>query len=39
LAHQPLTSRELGFLTQGLAGLLDVLVDPSEPAEPRTTQS
>jgi molecular chaperone HtpG len=36
LAHQPLTSRELGLLTQGLAGLLDALVDPSEPkdAEP-----
>jgi molecular chaperone HtpG len=33
LAHQPLTSRELGLLTDGLAGLLDALVARSEPAE------
>ena len=33
LAHQPLTLRELGVLTDGLAGLLDALVAPSDPAE------
>ncbi len=32
LAHQPLTSRELGFLTQGLTGLLDALIVPQAPA-------
>jgi len=30
LAHQPLTSRELGLLTQGLTGLLDALVSPPQ---------
>jgi molecular chaperone HtpG len=34
LAHQPLTSRELGILSQGLAGLLDAVVSPSRLAEP-----
>lgn len=33
LAHQPLTARELGLLTQGLAGLLDSLFAPSGPAK------
>jgi len=30
LAHQPLTSRELGILTQGLTGLLDGLLGSSD---------
>jgi molecular chaperone HtpG len=34
LAHQPLTSRELGILTQGLAGLLDTLIAPHTSAGP-----
>jgi hypothetical protein len=38
LAHQPLTSRELGTLSQGLAGLLDALVSPSQPAKPEESE-
>jgi molecular chaperone HtpG len=39
LAHQPLSSRELGILTEGLTGLLDVLVGPSQPGERDATKS
>ncbi|MBI3410377.1 MAG: HSP90 family protein [Planctomycetes bacterium] len=38
LAHQPLTARELGILSQGLAGLLDPLIVPSEPARPKESE-
>ena len=39
LAHQPLSSRELGILTQGLAGLLDALVGPAGTGRPRRTRA
>lgn len=34
LAHQPLTSRELAVLTNGLTGLLDALLGPDEARTP-----
>lgn len=33
LAHQPLTSKELGMLTNGLTGLIDVVVDSTDCGE------
>jgi len=38
LAHQPLSARELGLLTQGLTGLLDNLLAPAKSKKPEDSE-